>query len=397
MRHLLSLGAVLALGSACYAGPTWSRDVAPLVGSRCVTCHRAGGIAPFSMEDHASASPYASNMAYRTTDRTMPPWLPSPDCRRFAEQDARTLTDAEIQLLREWARAGAPEGQRGVPATPPPPIDLGPPGLTVTTPPYEPQGSTEHPTDDYRCFKLPTNLDAPRQVVGFGVRPGNAKVLHHVILFAVDASLAARVPDRYECFGGPGIDFLGDPAAIFKVRALGAWAPGTDVTRFPRGTAVPMAAGSFLIAQMHYNLLAGSGTDASAFDLYFADEPVANEAMLLGVPNWEFAVPARTTGYRSAATHVSPGGALLFGVFPHMHLLGRSVRLDIDGQCAVDVPRWDFDWQGFYFYDGRPIVVNAGSTLRIECSWDNPTDRVVTWGEGTTDEMCLVGFYAVLR
>ena len=33
--------------------------------------------------------------------------------------------------------------------------------------------------------------------------------------------------------------------------------------------------------------------------------------------------------------------------------------------------------------------LNAGDTLTLECTWDNPTDSDVAWGEGTSDEMCL--------
>jgi hypothetical protein len=28
-------------------------------------------------------------------------------------------------------------------------------------------------------------------------------------------------------------------------------------------------------------------------------------------------------------------------------------------------------------------------TLEIQCTYDNPGTTTVTWGEGTTDEMCL--------
>ena len=34
-------------------------------------------------------------------------------------------------------------------------------------------------------------------------------------------------------------------------------------------------------------------------------------------------------------------------------------------------------------------VVKKGDTLRVRCTWDNPTDNDVNWGEGTADEMCL--------
>ena len=69
-------------------------------------------------------------------------------------------------------------------------------------------------------------------------------------------------------------------------------------------------------------------------------------------------------------------------------------------ECLIDIPRWDFNWQGGYQL-AEPIVFNPGDELEIECHWDNsaanqpyvdgvqlaPVD--VGWGEGTGDEMCL--------
>lgn len=38
-------------------------------------------------------------------------------------------------------------------------------------------------------------------------------------------------------------------------------------------------------------------------------------------------------------------------------------------------------------------MLRSGDGLRVRYTWDDPTSELVTWGEGTTDEMCLGGFY----
>ena len=93
----------------------------------------------------------------------------------------------------------------------------------------------------------------------------------------------------------------------------------------------------------------------------------------------------------------------------HMHTLGTSGTLEIrraegDDTCLLDIPAWNFHWQGGYELR-EPVTVNPGDQLSIECHWDNTAEnqqvvggrplepRDVTWGEGTTDEMCLGGFY----
>jgi len=52
----LLLGLVLALAPAPASAaqpaqaPTYTRDVQPILQAACVSCHRSGGIAPFSLE-----------------------------------------------------------------------------------------------------------------------------------------------------------------------------------------------------------------------------------------------------------------------------------------------------------------------------------------------------------
>jgi len=88
----------------------------------------------------------------------------------------------------------------------------------------------------------------------------------------------------------------------------------------------------------------------------------------------------------------------VWGVFPHMHTLGKTMRVELDHasrtECLIDVPRWDFNWQQGYFYDHAPLVAGGGDTVRINCNYDTTTRGTPTmWGEGTMDEMCLAFIY----
>ena len=82
----------------------------------------------------------------------------------------------------------------------------------------------------------------------------------------------------------------------------------------------------------------------------------------------------------------------------HMHTRGTHADLSIihaDGtkECMLDIPSWDFHWQGEYSFT-QPKTFASGDQLYLECHWDNsgsPVDR--NWGEGTDDEMCLGSFY----
>lgn len=85
-----------------------------------------------------------------------------------------------------------------------------------------------------------------------------------------------------------------------------------------------------------------------------------------------------------------------------MHLLGRKMTVqmttpDEATRCLIDIQDWDFNWQGAYRYE-TPVDVPAGSRLSLTAYYDNSSDnprnpnnppQSVSWGEATTDEMCI--------
>ena len=89
---------------------------------------------------------------------------------------------------------------------------------------------------------------------------------------------------------------------------------------------------------------------------------------------------------------------------PHMHLLGRSLKMVLNPdtpneQVILDVKNYDFDNQVAQVL-AQPIKVKSGEIIRVQCTFDptlrqllpslrNLPPRYVTWGEGSSDEMCL--------
>src|SRR5262245_45503977 len=107
MRALVFL---LWLGQTCGAmwSTTFTRDVAPILYKRCISCHRSGEVAPFPLVSYSDAAKRSSLIAQVTASRYMPPWKPAPSHGDF--EGARSLTQAEIDTLGRWAASGAPQG-----------------------------------------------------------------------------------------------------------------------------------------------------------------------------------------------------------------------------------------------------------------------------------------------
>jgi hypothetical protein len=81
-----------------------------------------------------------------------------------------------------------------------------------------------------------------------------------------------------------------------------------------------------------------------------------------------------------------------------MHTHGTHARTTIEhkdgtSECMVDIPKWDFHWQGTYAFS-QPKTFKPGDALNVECHWSNLSPTALNWGETTEDEMCLSLIYA---
>lgn len=381
---------------------TFNNQVVRILQARCQTCHRTGGIAPFSLVSYGDAFVNRVNIVLQTSQRQMPPWHVDSSCAAY--EDDPSLTQAEIDTLARWVSAGAPQGDARdlpEPRTFPDGWELGPPDQVLTMP--EPMTPDFKDGDVYRCFVLPTGLSEDRFVSAVEVAPGSRRMVHHVILF-VDTSGAARRLDEaeagpgYTCFGGPGFDVSVTSAS------LGGWVPGNRPRPLPDGVGMPVPRGSNVVMQVHYSERSGvQEADVSSVGLYFARGAVRKRLLFAPVINQEFTIPAGAADHEvTASIPFLPFGVHVLNVTPHMHLLGKTMKVTArlpDGRqvCLVDVPDWNFHWQGTYTYK-TPVALPFGTRIDLSARYDNSEGnpenpnsppRDVRWGEGTTDEMCI--------
>jgi hypothetical protein len=425
--------------------PTYYRDVQPIFAENCLGCHTADGIgfAALPMSDPDAIQAAAKDIARAVEARYMPPWMPGEKSPPLKHE--RKLTEQEITTISAWVQAGTPLGDPNT-ATPITPVAL--PSIRADAVLEMPVDYTPDDTlaDDYRCFLIDPGFTRDTMITGFEIKPGQPSIVHHVILYQISADSraeAARIEGRdgrpgWQCFGGPGVGARvnRNGGSIW----VGAWVPGMVPTVFPAGTGVRIPAGNLIVMQVHYNLEAGAKPDRTRahFEIAPADqtlralrgwnivapveipcpegetgEQCEREAALSG----EDAVRTRAinTGLllrcrkqledyagQDAANVVStcewpvPVDGVLISAAGHMHERGKSFRLDLNpatpaSQIVLDLPYWDFHWQGSYQFV-TPIPVKRGDTMRIACTWDNtrkPNPRYIVWGEGTDDEMCL--------
>lgn len=413
---------------------TFSNQIVRLFQGECQTCHRPGQVAPFSLLDYESARPWAHSIKSAVGSGYMPPWKPVAGYGEFVGE--RHLTADEINLIARWVDAGAPKGN---PEDLPEPLvfnpnwTLGEPDFVIETPMFAPNPNGD---DEYRCFSIPIppEITELRNIVGIEVQPGNPRIVHHLILFGDPQSesvrLAAASNDGkpgYECFGSARI-----PTSSFNFAAdsylFGGWAPGTSPVVTPEGSGFLIRPGSHIAVQLHYHPDGTQQSDSTRIGLHFSDQPTKDNLLVMSALNTRFLIPAGAEHHEVRASFslnsVFSGSsnsvlrafliasgifpAEIISVFPHMHLLGRQIKMDKVSPSGERTPMiyvddWDFDWQDFYTYV-EPVQFHLEDRLEVTAIYDNSEANPwnpnsppvpVGWGDRTTDEMCLV--FAVVR
>jgi Copper type II ascorbate-dependent monooxygenase, C-terminal domain len=383
--------------------PTYYQDIHPILQARCTACHKPGEIAPFSLLTFDDARPRAAAIAQATRDRVMPPFPPSTtDCEPL--EDPRMMSDAERDLLERWAAAGALEGDSSHPAPDMPVASeiLGEPTDTFSTnldyTPAPPAGEA----DDYHCFLIDPKLTDAIPYHAADVAPSNRAIAHHATIYVASspASIAAaRALDDAE--PGPGYTCFGD-SRVPGVDDIGGWVPGEPPQAFPARSGSFVPAGAVFVVQMHYNVAAAGGVDRATVRLWRPTEPIAQLLEGFDVDNESFRVPPHAAASASAVARVIPATGhasdsdmkegLLWQVGLHAHLQAKSIRMDLvhaDGskQCLLNIPQWQFHWQGSYGF-ANPVRLVPNDLILITCRWDNTTDHVLTYGNASSDEMC---------
>jgi hypothetical protein len=386
------MGLVWALAAFWFSpvAPTFSHDVAPILYKRCAACHHAGGVAPFALLTYADAAKRAQLIAQVTAKRYMPPWLATEP----VFQHEMKLTEVEIATLGRWAEAGAPEGDPHTAPAPPQFSEgwaLGKPDLEAEMPAefsVPPEG-----LDLYQCFVIHAPSTRDRWVRALDIRPGNSRVVHHVILFQ-DTTRTARQRDTgngYSCFGTPG---------FLPVRGLGGWTPGALPVRSPDDIPELLHAGADLVLQIHYHPTGKPETDRTRLALYFTDQAPKRRLMDIPLGSSRIDIPPGERAYKVTDHFTLPVDVDAIGVIPHAHYVCRSMYAYAvlpggERKTLLRIPEWNFNWQQQYRF-AAPIRLPEDTEVMMEFTYDNseanprnpnhPPARV-RWGAGTTDEM----------
>ena len=381
MSQRWSICVALCAASLAPAQVTYSKDVSRIFQVKCQQCHRDGDIAPFALNNYDAALQWSRDIDRVLRQKIMPPWKPADGFGEF--RGSYQLSEDERQMILDWIAAGSPEGDpHDLPDAPPAQGEwaLGAPDVTLSMlNPYTPPIGQ----DVYRCFVIPTGLNDAAYLSAIDVLPGVRQVVHHVLLFQDTQGVADKLDGKdgqpgYPCFGGPGITISGGSLSLNDINSsLGGWAPGQRPQRLPDGVAIQLQKNAKIIIQVHYHPFGRTGEDQTRIGLYFSKQPVSQRLFQVPIVNTSFKIPPGEESYEvNASFTVLPFlDAHAIWVYPHMHLLGRQIKVDILNRDKSVTPviledKWDFNWQGAYTFK-EALPAPAGSTVRLKCTFNN--------------------------
>jgi hypothetical protein len=368
------------------APPVYYGNVDRILAEKCVSCHRAGGVAPFSLDSFAQAKSRGPMIKFVTTQGQMPPWFA--DKAGGPWRNDMSLSADQKRILHAWIDGGMPAGKASD-ATPKKAYaegwTIGKPDVVFQIP--KPISIPADGVMPYQNVQVPTGFTEDKWVEKIEVVPGDRRAVHHVLVFvrgSKDAGPTGALAEGLEELGG----------------FVGVYVPGNSALTYTPGLAKRVPRGAELRFQIHYTPFGEAIKDQTKIGLVFAKTPPNLEVHTASLASLLLRIPPKAENHQVTAQLNVPSDVQILSFLPHMHVRGKAARYSVvrkgQEQVLLNVPRYDFNWQLNYVAQ-NPIRVSNGDTLRFDAWYDNSdnnpanpdSSKTVRWGPQTFDEMHL--------
>ncbi|MCI0685586.1 MAG: redoxin family protein [Gemmataceae bacterium] len=332
---------------------TYAEHIAPILGKHCVVCHQPGTAAPFSLLNYQHAKSRAATIAEVVDDQRMPPWHASPRYGHFVNR--RGLSDAERELVGQWARTGAARGDASkAPACPPERQDgwlIGQPELVIrdgTTYTIPKEGIVP-----YKYAILPHVFDEETWLQAAQILPDNPRVVHHCNMAYVSAAESFKMSNFVTGF-----------------------VPGGGPLDLKDGIALRIPANSVLVLQIHLVTTGKEEKCRLAVGLKFARGTVKRQLRFHLLADRRFAIPPGAPAHPVQASRVLDADVIGVGLFAHMHLRGKDMTFkahypNATSETLLMIPNYQFDWQTPYVWEFGKQRFPKGTRLECLAHYDN--------------------------
>lgn len=321
----------------------FDREIVRILDKHCVMCHSEPGPS-FPLETYEQTWLEGRKIRAAIIARHMPPWPAVPGYGQFANDNSLTLR--ETQFLVSWVEGLGPRNSGTV-------------FTNVADAPGPKQAVRAKP--DYGHWQL----GPPSVVRQFDqtIEPGQGNSIQRAV---IDLGLSAERRVR-------GIEFMpGDRrvvrAAFFTIQEtgqwIGSWTPWYGFSEAPANASYRLAAGSHIVAEIHYRSAKERVVEHGSVGLFFADKPALSTISNL-------VLDAKATGragrFKSETILAAQTHALALRIEPAPGVKSVEVReRRPDGSSQVllfakDIPA---DWPTPFILKD-PVTLRRGSTLSV--------------------------------
>jgi hypothetical protein len=427
MTRILWIALGMFAGTAFAADSiTFHKDVEPILQANCQGCHRPGQTAPMSLLSYESARPWAKAMKNAVLTKKMPPWFADPRYGHFTND--RSLKQADIDTIAQWADAGAPEGNpKDAPAVKNWPADGWEiqPDFIVNGPEFAVPSKPTANVIEWNYITVPSGFKEDTWITSMEIRPSEPSVTHHICVYFKPHTegteynkpvWSARPRDEKgiapaEAAGANGRNL---PKSLLEGSngPEGCYVPGQYTQDYRLFHAAKLIkAGSDMVFQLHYTPNGKDVVDRPRLGFTVAKAPTERTYVTIGTsaPSdaKHFAIPPNNPNWESPPMEAEfLEDVELVSMFPHMHVRGKDMTYTLtyptgETETLLSVPRYDFNWQLGYDV-AKPIKIPKGTRMKVTAHFDNSVNnkfnpdpnQTVYYGDMTWEEM-MFPFFSV--
>ncbi|MFI5093644.1 MAG: tetratricopeptide repeat protein [Candidatus Acidiferrales bacterium] len=368
-----------ARGAALHRQVTFNRDIAPIIFRNCSQCHHPGESGPFPLLTYADVKSHGRQIAYMTSKRIMPPWLPDAGGPKFAGE--LRLTEEQITTIQKWVEQGEIAGNPS--DLPPQPKfeagwELGKPDVIVRA--EKPFRLPASGTDMYWNFVFRTPVHRTRWLKAIEIRPGDKRLVHHANVL-VDRQQSGRRMEKEPGAGFGGMELIIESEAFDPDSHFLFWKPGSPPYVEPDGMALRLDRTTDLILNTHLQPSGKPELIQPTLGLYFTDKPATKHPILIQLDNdRELDIPPGAKNFLVSDDFVLPVDASVLAIYPHAHYLGKDLLAfatlpDGTRKTLIHISNWDLNWQAVYHY-AQPLELPAGTKISMRFTYDNSADNI---------------------
>lgn len=371
-------------------------------------CHQKGQVGAMPLSSYKEAKAYASMISYVTENKLMPPWKADGNFSKI--KNFHPLVTKEIELLKQWVKAGMPEGKPGEIKSE---DELITPNTLFETNAIFAMEQSFQLKNDYRTtqqvFVIPAKNKGNKFIAAIEFIPGNASLIKSCSI-SIDTSQTAAGFDgndeKYGYYAPSSIGFVPYQFNFFQ------WIPGVAKGWHQLPGKVALPAGSRLIMAINYTAVAADEHDSSYVKIHYAVSGKDSVVMQAGVlfdtthiSNGRFEIKSgekrKFLAERKTDTAITIYGLMPLGQFSLSSWEIYAINANTgERHNLLKIPFWDAHWKRKYELQS-PVHLPAGSSIFGVAYYNNGDDnpnliitppKDIRYGEGHRDELFLVQY-----